>query len=139
MSYKLNFSYKNEKENSIKLLLLEHHLNNQNVKKKDKLSVYNSLYLKDKVDNDKVTGVIVRAFRNPNNIGYRYYIQVYNKGKKTERVIEIKGNTVKFAEGGEHGNISTKTKYKNSEIVDKGYNSKTVYNSSELGLETTGG
>ena len=55
MSYKLNFSYKNEKENSIKLLLLEHHLNNQNVKKKDKLSVYNSLYLKDKVDSDKVT------------------------------------------------------------------------------------
>ena len=88
---------------------------------------------------DKVTGVIVRAFRNPNNIGYRYYIQVYNKGKKTERVIEIKGNSVKFAEGGEHGSISTKTKHKNSEIVDKGYNSKTVYNSSELGLETTGG
>ena len=34
MSYKLNFSYKNEKENSRKLLLLEYHLNNQNVKKK---------------------------------------------------------------------------------------------------------
>ena len=62
MSYKLNFSYKNEKENSIKLLLLEHHLNNQNVKKKDKISVYNSLYLKDKVDNDKVTGVIKTIF-----------------------------------------------------------------------------
>ena len=88
---------------------------------------------------DKVTGVIVRAFRTPDNIEYRYFIQVYNKGKKTERVIEIKGNSVKFAEGGEHGNISTKTKFKNSEIVDKGYNSKTVYNASELGLETTGG
>jgi hypothetical protein len=88
---------------------------------------------------DKVTGVIVRAFRKPDNIGYRYFIQVYNKGKKTERVIEIKGNSVKFAQGGEHGNISTKTKFKNSEIVDKGYNSKTVYSSSELGIETTGG
>ena len=62
MSYKLNFSYKNEKENSIKLLLLEHHLNNQNVKKKDKLSVYNSMYLKDKVDNDKVNDIIKTIF-----------------------------------------------------------------------------
>ena len=88
---------------------------------------------------DKITGVIVKAYRNPNNIGYRYFVQVYNKGKNTERVIEVKGNSVKFAEGGEHGNMSTKTKYKNSEIVDKGYNSKTVYNSSELGIETTGG
>ena len=87
----------------------------------------------------KVTGVIVRAFRTPDNIEYRYFIQVYNKGKKTERVIEVKANSVKFAEGGEHGNMATKTKYKNSEITDKSYNSKTVYNSSELGLETTGG
>ena len=88
---------------------------------------------------DKVTGVIVRSFRKPDNIEYRYFIQVYNRGKKTERVIEIKSSSVKFAEGGEHGNMATKTKYKNSEIVDKSYNSKTVYNSSELGIETIGG
>jgi hypothetical protein len=88
---------------------------------------------------DKVTGVIVRAFRKPDNLEYRYFIQVYNRGKKTERVIEIKGNSVKFAEGGDHGNMATKSKYKNSEIVDKSYNSKTVYSSSELGIETTGG
>jgi hypothetical protein len=88
---------------------------------------------------DKVTGIIVRSFRTPDNIEYRYFIQVYNRGKKTERVIEVKANSVKFAEGGEHGNMATKTKYKNSEITDKSYNSKTVYNSSELGLETTGG
>ncbi len=87
----------------------------------------------------KVTGVIVRSFRNPDNIEFRYFIQVYNKGKKTERVIEVKSDSVKFAEGGEHGNMATVTKYKNSEIADKSYNSKTVYNSSELGLETTGG
>lgn len=87
----------------------------------------------------KVTGVIVRSFRNPDNIQYRYFIQVYNKGKKTERVIEVKSDSIKFAEGGEHGNMATVTKYKNSEIADKSCNSKTVYNSSELGLETTGG
>jgi hypothetical protein len=87
----------------------------------------------------KVTGVIVRSFRKPDNIEFRYFIQVYNKGKKTERVIEVKSDSIKFAEGGEHGNMATVTKYKNSEIADKSYNSKTVYNSSELGLETTGG
>ncbi len=87
----------------------------------------------------KVTGLIVRSFRKPDNIEFRYFIQVYNKGKKTERVIEVKSDSIKFAEGGEHGNMATVTKYKNSEIADKSYNSKTVYNSSELGLETTGG
>jgi len=87
----------------------------------------------------KVTGVIVRSFRTPDNLEYRYFIQVYNKGKKTERVIEVKSDSIDFAEGGDHGNIATKAKYKFNEVPDKGYNSKTVYNSSELGLETTGG
>lgn len=86
-----------------------------------------------------VIGVIVRAFRNPDNQQYRYFIQVYNKGKKTERVIEVKSDTVKFAEGGDHGNMETISKYKNNEIPSSAFNSKTVYSSSELGLETTGG
>ena len=87
----------------------------------------------------KVIGVIVRSFRNPDNQQYRYFIQVYNKGKKTERVIEVKSDTVKFAEGGDHGNMETVYKYKNNEIPSSAFNSKTVYSSSELGLETTGG
>ena len=88
---------------------------------------------------DKVIGVIVRSFRNPDNQEYRYFIQVYNRGKKTERVIEVKSDSIKFAEGGDHGNMETKTKYKNSDVPSSAFNSKTVYNSSELGLETTGG
>ena len=87
----------------------------------------------------KVIGVIVRSFRNPDNQQYRYFIQVYNKGKKTERVIEVKSDTVKFAEGGDHGHMETVSKYKNNEIPSSAFNSKTVYSSSELGLETTGG
>jgi hypothetical protein len=87
----------------------------------------------------KVIGVIVRSFRNPDNQQYRYFIQVYNKGKKTERVIEVKSGTVKFADGGDHGNIETVSKYKNNEIPSSAFNSKTVYSSNELGLETTGG
>ena len=88
---------------------------------------------------DKVIGVIVRSFRNPDNQEYRYFIQVYNRGKKTERVIEVKSDSIKFAEGGDHGNMETKTKYKNNDVPSSAFNSKTVYNSSELGLETTGG
>ena len=87
---------------------------------------------------DKVIGVIVRSFRNPDNQEYRYFIQVYNRGKKTERVIEVKSDSIKFAEGGDHGNMETKTKYKNNDVPSSAFNSKTVYNSSELGLETTG-
>jgi hypothetical protein len=88
---------------------------------------------------DKVIGVIVRSFRNPDNQEYRYFIQVYNKGKKTERVIEVKSDSIQFAEGGDHGNIESKSKYKNNDVASSAFNSKTVYNSSELGLETTGG
>lgn len=87
----------------------------------------------------KYTGIIVRSFREPNNDQYRYFIQVYNRGKKTERVVEVKADSVKFAPGGDHGNVQDKSKAKFNEIPDKGYNSKTVYNASELGLETTGG
>lgn len=87
----------------------------------------------------KVIGVIVRSFRNSDGKGYRYFIQVYNKGKKTERVIEVKSNAIEFAQGGDHGNIESKSKARFNEIPDKGYNSKTVYSSSELGLETVGG
>jgi len=87
----------------------------------------------------KVIGVIVRSFRNPDNKAYRYFIQIYNKGKKTERVIEIKSNAIEFAEGGDHGNIETKTNDKNNTGASSAFNSKTVYSSSELGLETTGG
>jgi hypothetical protein len=88
---------------------------------------------------DKVIGVIVRSFRKPDNQEYRYFIQVYNKGKKTERVIEVKSDSIQFAEGGDHGNIESKSKYKNNDVASSAFNSKTVYNSSELGLETTGG
>lgn len=87
----------------------------------------------------KLTGIIVRAFREPDNKEFRYFIQVYNRGKKTERVLEVKSDSVKFAQGGDHGNMQALAKYKASEIADKSYNSKTVYNASELGLETTGG
>lgn len=87
----------------------------------------------------RVIGVIVRAFRNPDNQQYRYFIQVYTDGKKTESVIEVKSDTVKFAEGGDHGNMETISKYKNNEIPGSVYNSDSVYSSNELGLETTGG
>lgn len=88
---------------------------------------------------NKVIGVIVRSFRNAEGDGYRYFIQVYNKGKKTERVIEVKSNSIEFAQGGDHGNIESKAKISQNKSVDSSYNSKTVYNSNELGLETVGG
>ena len=87
----------------------------------------------------KVIGVIVRSFRNSEGDGYRYFIQVYNKGKKTERVIEVKSNVIEFAQGGDHGNMEAKTKIGQTKTVDSSYNSKTVYNSNDLGLETVGG
>lgn len=91
-------------------------------------------------DKKKLIGVIVRSFREPGNKQYRYFIQVYNKGAKSERVIEVKSDSIDFAEGGDHGNMQQKSRDKFNEIPPKdSYNSKTVYNSSELGIETTGG
>jgi hypothetical protein len=88
---------------------------------------------------DKLIGVIVRSFRNPDNQEYRYFIQVLNRGKKTEKVIEVKSDNIKFAEGGDHGHMQTKSKYKYNDIPSKVFNSPTVYNASQLGLETVGG
>lgn len=90
-------------------------------------------------NNKKYKGVIVRSFRTPDNREYRYFIQVYTKGKKTEEVIEIKSNTIKFAEGGNHGHVDLDSRGENVKPVSKKYNSDTVYTSSELGLETVGG
>lgn len=84
---------------------------------------------------EKVTGVIVRCFRNPDNQQYRYFVQSYMKGKKSKKVIEIKSDCIKFAEGGDHGNMETISKSKASELPGSAYNSKTVYSSSELGQE----
>ena len=44
-------------------------------------------------NNKRYKGVIVRSFRTPDNREYRYFIQVYTKGKKTEEVIEILNST----------------------------------------------
>jgi hypothetical protein len=87
----------------------------------------------------KYTGVIVRCFRTPDNREYRYFIQVYDKGKKTEKVIEIKSDSIKFAEGGNHGHIEMDSRDGRNQEVPKKYNSDTVYNSNDLGLETIGG
>ena len=90
-------------------------------------------------DKTKYKGVIVRAFRTPDNREYRYFIQVYNKGKKTEKVIEIKSDSIKFAPGGNHGHIEIDSRNGDNTSVPKKYNSDTVYTSNELGLETVGG
>jgi len=87
----------------------------------------------------EVIGTIVRSFRNPDNQQYRYFVQVYNKGKETEKVVEVKSDSIRFAEGGQHGNMQQKAKIQNNKAVDKAYNSQTVYSSSDLGIETTGG
>jgi hypothetical protein len=83
----------------------------------------------------KVIGVIVRCFRNPDNQQYRYFVQSYMKGKKQKKVIEIKSDCIKFADGGDHGNMETISKSKASELPGSAYNSKTVYGSGELGQE----
>jgi hypothetical protein len=104
-----------------------------------KYQVGDTVIGKDLKGEKKYTGVIVRAFRTPDNREYRYFIQVYTKGKKTEKVIEIKSNTIKFAPGGDHGHVELDTRSENTRSVKKAYNSDTVYSSNELGLETVGG
>jgi hypothetical protein len=85
----------------------------------------------------KVTGVIVRAFKNPDNQQFRYFIQIYTKGERTKAVIEIKSNDIEFADGGNHGNVDMSSKEKGADIPAGVFNSKTVYTSSQLGLEAT--
>ena len=99
----------------------------------------------DKKDS-KVAGMLVRVERDEDNDGYRYFAQVMplrdEKTKKVsmgERVIELKPDSVSFVDKGDKGHMQIVSQFKFADIPSKAFNSPTVFNSSDLGIETVGG
>jgi len=85
----------------------------------------------------KVGGMIVKAIRNTDNKSYRYFVQTSSKKLKDgEKVVELKADTVIFADMGNKGHIEA---IKGLQIPAKSTNSDTVYTASDLGVETVGG
>jgi hypothetical protein len=95
--------------------------------------------INSKSKKDKKIGIIVRAQKNPDFKGFRYFIQVFNIGKLTEKVIEVKPNAIEFIDQGDKGHQDLLSKYKLAQLPGKAFNSPTVYNDSDLGLATIGG
>ncbi len=95
--------------------------------------------LNSKNRKNRKIGIIVRSQRSTDNKGYRYFIQVFNIGKLTEKVIEVKSDTVKFIDQGNKGHQELLSKYKIAEIPGKAFNTPGVYNDSDLGVSTVGG
>lgn len=91
---------------------------------------------------EKVAGMIVRVQRGPGNKGHRFFAQVVpskRSDKNGERVIELKPDSVEFVDMGDKGHRETVSMYKFADISPEAFNSPTVYTSSDLGIETTGG
>jgi hypothetical protein len=95
--------------------------------------------INSKSKKNKKIGIIVRAQKTPDAKGFRYFIQVFNIGKLTEKVIEVKPNAIQFVEQGDKGHQDLLSKYKIAQLPGKAFNSPTVYNDADLGLSTVGG
>ncbi len=95
--------------------------------------------LNSKNKKNRKIGIIVRAQRGDDNKTFRYFIQVFNIGKLTEKVIEVKPDAIEFIDQGDKGHQEVLSKYKIANIPPKAFNSTSVYNDSDLGLSTVGG
>jgi hypothetical protein len=89
-------------------------------------------------DKKKVAGMIVRSERSPDNKSYRYFAQVNSKGKKKEEVLELIPDTVEFVDNGNKGHMEVISKFKFDSFPSDVYNSPTVFNNTDLGVESTG-
>jgi hypothetical protein len=86
----------------------------------------------------KVAGMIVRSERSPDNKSYRYFAQVHSKGKKKEEVLELVPDTVEFVDNGNKGHMEVISKFKFDSFPSDVYNSPTVFNNTDLGVESVG-
>ena len=73
------------------------------------------------------------------SFNYRYFVQVHQKGKKDEKVLELVPDTVEFVDMGDRGHRQVVSQYKFDNLPADVYNSKTVYNNPGLGIEAVGG
>ena len=95
--------------------------------------------LNSKNKKNRKIGIIVRAQKAGDGKEFRYFIQVFNIGKLTEKVIEVKPNAIEFIDHGDKGHQDLLNQYKVAQLPGKAFNSPTVYNDSDLGIATIGG
>lgn len=89
--------------------------------------------INSKKKSNKKIGIIVRAERSGNNNSFRYFIQVFNIGKLTEKVIEVKPDAIEFIKDGDKGHMELLSKYKIANIKPDVFNSTSVYSNPKLG------
>lgn len=89
--------------------------------------------INSKSKKNKKIGIIVRAERSENNKSFRYFIQVFNIGKLTEKVIEVKPDAIEFVNDGDKGHIEILSKYKLANVKPESFNSTSVYSNPKLG------
>lgn len=90
-------------------------------------------------DDKKVAGMVVKNILAPDHKSYRFFVQIHTKGKKDQKVLELKPDTVEFVDMGDKGHRQVVSQYKFNDITGDAYNSKTVYNNPGLGIEAVGG
>ena len=83
----------------------------------------------------KVGGMVVKVDKAADGKSYRYFVMVQSIGSDEKKVMELNPVTVVFADMGDHGHKEILNKYSVAKLPGGTYNSNTVYNDVELGIE----
>lgn len=84
---------------------------------------------------ERVAGMIVKSYLAEDGKSYRYDIMIQSVGDHDQKVVELNPETIQFLNDGDKGHKEVLTKYSVANLQADIYNSPTVYNDPELGIE----
>jgi hypothetical protein len=84
---------------------------------------------------EKVAGMIVKSYLSSDSKSYRYDVMIQSLGDNDHKVVELNPETIQFIDDGDKGHKEILNKYSIANLPGQLYNSPTVYNDPELGIE----
>jgi hypothetical protein len=84
---------------------------------------------------EKVAGMVVKTYQAADGKSYRYNIMIQSIGDHDHKVVELNPETIQFIDHGDKGHKEVLSKYSVANLQADVYNSPTVYNDPELGIE----
>ena len=82
--------------------------------------------------------MVVKNVLSSDGKNYKYFVQIKNKNKKEEEVVEVVPSTIKFLEGGDKGFNQKAARINMDAAVGDVYNSPYVYNNNVGGEQVDG-
>ena len=86
----------------------------------------------------KIAGMVIKRVLTTDGKNYKYFVQIKDKNKKEEEVVEVVPSTIKFLEGGDRGFKQKAAKFNMDAAAGDVYNSPYVYNNDVGGEQVDG-